>query len=315
MAEKLNVLLAIDGSDQSLAAVHYVAGILSPRKTRITLFHVRSEIPETFLDQEDDDQDEFQDESYNASVREWSEQVARNMQKLMNERAAVFSEAGFDASSVETLIEPRKAGYARDILNKSRQGYAALVVGRKGFGALGDLMMGSIAEKLVETVKHIPLAVVGGQPETRNCLIAFDRSQKAMKGVECVSSMFDAAKVNVLLCHIVRPLNIPASGIPELFKKSQEGSWVDANTRKIVPAMVDAKRVLMRGGIEESRFSTMILKEKASRAESLYSEMRSFKAGTIVMGRRGLSKVEEFSMGRVSRKLLHLAVDKAVWII
>jgi nucleotide-binding universal stress UspA family protein len=37
--------------------------------------------------------------------------------------------------------------------------------------------------------------------------------------------------------------------------------------------------------------------------------------GTIVIGRRGLSKVRQFMMGRVSNKVLQLARDLAVWVV
>ena len=37
--------------------------------------------------------------------------------------------------------------------------------------------------------------------------------------------------------------------------------------------------------------------------------------GTIALGRRGLSKVVTFDMGRVSNKLIHLAHNRAVWIV
>jgi hypothetical protein len=35
----------------------------------------------------------------------------------------------------------------------------------------------------------------------------------------------------------------------------------------------------------------------------------------IVVGRRGLSRVEEFFMGRVSDKVLQLAKEMAVWVV
>lgn len=37
--------------------------------------------------------------------------------------------------------------------------------------------------------------------------------------------------------------------------------------------------------------------------------------GTIVLGRRGLSQVEKFTMGSVSSKTLQLAEEMAVWIV
>ena len=47
-----NVLVAFDGSEQSLLAVKYLSGILSPKRTLIDLFHVSVDIPESFMDME-----------------------------------------------------------------------------------------------------------------------------------------------------------------------------------------------------------------------------------------------------------------------
>ncbi len=310
MSEKHHVLLAMDRSDQSLATIQYLAGVLSPQKTCITMFHVKPDIPKTFLDQEN----YVEDESFKQFVHEWSDLLALDIDKFMDKGAKIFFEAGFDRSSVETVIEPRKTGYARDILEKSHQGYDALVFGRRGFILKGG-MMGSVASKLVETVKHIPIAVVGGQPETGNCFIAFDKSQNAMKGVEWVSTLFDISKIHVYLCHVIRPLNISAPGVPQFFQKSYENNWIYINKQKIAPVMADAGQILMQKGLDASNFSTIIRKEPTSRAEALYSEMNKCNAGTMVLGRHGLSMANEFSVGTITRKILHLALDKAVWVI
>ncbi|MFC1880277.1 universal stress protein [Thermodesulfobacteriota bacterium] len=37
--------------------------------------------------------------------------------------------------------------------------------------------------------------------------------------------------------------------------------------------------------------------------------------GTIVMGRRGHSSVREFFVGRVTNKVIHLAIDRTVWVV
>ena len=37
--------------------------------------------------------------------------------------------------------------------------------------------------------------------------------------------------------------------------------------------------------------------------------------GTLVMGRRGLSRVEDFLMGRVGHKIVNTVRNRAVWIV
>jgi len=78
---------------------------------------------------------------------------------------------------------------------------------------------------------------------------------------------------------------------------------------------VEAKQHLTRIGFDPDSFQTAILKEKASRADGLTKEAQSLGFGTIVIGRRGATTVEDFSMGRVTRKVLHLAPEKAIWIV
>jgi nucleotide-binding universal stress UspA family protein len=48
---------------------------------------------------------------------------------------------------------------------------------------------------------------------------------------------------------------------------------------------------------------------------SIVEEARARNFSTIVVGRRGLSRVEEFFIGRVSNKIVHMARDKAVWVV
>ena len=56
-------------------------------------------------------------------------------------------------------------------------------------------------------------------------------------------------------------------------------------------------------------------KEKTSRANGVCMEADTLGAGTIIVGRRGTTVVEDFAMGRVTRKILCLAFNKAIWIV
>ncbi|MGW8323578.1 MAG: universal stress protein, partial [Thermodesulfobacteriota bacterium] len=52
-----------------------------------------------------------------------------------------------------------------------------------------------------------------------------------------------------------------------------------------------------------------------SRAGTIVDQARRGGYGTIVVGRKGVTKVEEFFMGRVSSKVLQLAKNMAVWVV
>lgn len=102
-------------------------------------------------------------------------------------------DAGFPADAVNTIRRSRKTGITRDIIKESEKGCSAVVVGRKNVGTLPDFMLGSIAAKLAESIAHVPLVIVGGQPEPTNVLVAFDRSRYIRKGLRNVSSLFSRA--------------------------------------------------------------------------------------------------------------------------
>jgi nucleotide-binding universal stress UspA family protein len=52
-----------------------------------------------------------------------------------------------------------------------------------------------------------------------------------------------------------------------------------------------------------------------SRAAEILATAREGNYGTVIMGRRGISAVREFIMGRVTTKVLNGAEGLAVWIV
>jgi hypothetical protein len=57
------------------------------------------------------------------------------------------------------------------------------------------------------------------------------------------------------------------------------------------------------------------MKGCTSIAECILGERERFVCGTVVIGRRGISKKEEFLFESISSKILHSARDCAVWVI
>lgn len=305
------ILAPVDGSEQSLNTIAYLGRALSSRSVAVELFHVMSETPEPFFDLgETEETTAFQTE-----IVKWKSGRSTSISGFMEEAKKILVLNGFAAGSISTTIQQRRGGISRDIISKSRNGYAGVVIGRKGFGTLPEYMLGSITAKLSDTIDQIPLAIVGGQPDTRKVIVAFDRSRGIRQGLDKVSHLLSPYLEEIMLCHIVRPLSEPHHERESYFNSRNEANWLDENSRKIIPAMVEAKQRLGRVGFDPRSFHTAIIKEKTSRAEGLMTEIEAAGAGTIIIGRRGMTSVEQFAMGRVTRKILYLACDKAIWIV
>ena len=305
------ILVAVDGSGPCMDAITYISRILAPNQVNIELFHVRAEAPEAVFDLGGVDGST----TYETEISNWINQNGTQAEDFMDKAKKVLTEAGFPHGAVNTTIRSRKIGIARDIITESELGYSAVVIGRKGYGSLPDFMMGSVAAKLAENMTHVPLVIVGGQPEPTKVLVAFDRSRSTRKGFAKVSRFFSKSLEEILLCHIIRPLSVPHPMTCTYFSTKTEAHWLDEQSRQIVPAMVDMKKQLTSIGFNPKIFYTAILKEKNSRAGAIAREAEARGFGTIVVGRRGTTVVDEFTMGRVTRKIASLAFDRAIWIV
>ena len=72
---------------------------------------------------------------------------------------------------------------------------------------------------------------------------------------------------------------------------------------------------LEKTGVASARISTKHILQRQSRAADIIREAKDGNYGTIVMGRRGLSRVDEFLMGRVTNNVLSRAEGFAVGIV
>lgn len=304
------ILIAMDGSEQAMNAVRYVSGFFPQKQTHAVLFHVTAEVPESFLDL----QREPGFRSSVISISSWTAQIKKNIDEFMQQAKNILLNAGFPKESVTIKVETRKAGVARDIVKESHEGYDAVVLGRSGVSRLKDIIVGSVANKLIGKMPHVPVVAVGGNPDSKRIIIGFDGSDGAMKAVNCTASMMYRPDREVMLCHVIRPLNIHL-GMDMLFNAIEEDGWINANIEEINPAFDKAKKCLSESGFASDRILTEILKDEASRSGGVIKKARAYGYDTVVVGRRGLTVIEEFIMGRVSRKVLQMAEQMAVWIV
>ena len=299
---KMRILLALDGSDQSLEAARYVSQLFLPQRLNLVLFHVASKIPESYWDIEKNPTFRHQ----LASVVAWATQQQTAIQEFMEKARQMFIDRGVSEDSVDVKIQEKKVGPARDILREAQKNYDAVVVGRWGVSRLKDLVWGSIANKLVGHLVHSPLCVVGGTPQAGKILVALDTSEEAMRTVDFVATMVNGSQLEVTLFHAIRLLPEAIAEIKEEVEKLERG---------IVPVFQKAVDRLEKSGINADLITTTTVSGVPSRAKAIVDEARRGGYGTIVMGRRGLSRLEEFFIGRVSNKVMQLSKGRAVWVV
>jgi nucleotide-binding universal stress UspA family protein len=310
MQKNPKILLALDGSEQSLIAVNYISRVIS-KQAKIVLLHVMGEIPETFRDMNVDPYSGK--EEYPLDI--WKNHQEAKADEFMTKARNILIDSGMAPNAVEIKTKTITAGIARDIRNETQQNYTALVIGRTGVSNIEEISIGSVAAKLIETCGHLSIVVVGQRPQSKKIMIALDGSEGSIRAVARAGALIDPAECEVMFCHVIRPLSIQQLSPRELFKQKHEEDWIAANQRKMVPVIMEARRRLQKARFSEERISSEILTYQKSRAAAIVKAAANGGYDTIALGRRGLTSVGEFSIGRVSRKILQFAFRPALWII
>ncbi|MCL4537824.1 MAG: universal stress protein [Nitrospirae bacterium] len=146
----------------------------------------------------------------------------------------------------------------------------------------------------------------------RHILIAIDESENAKRAVLYVADViggFPGFRVT-LLTIIPEP--------PEDYFKTpvDRRECIDSQRHKTEQMLENYRQILIQSGFSEGKVSVKLnIKDCPSVAECILDELKELKACTVVIGRRGISKKEEFLFGSTSSKIIHYAKNCSVWVI
>ena len=210
-------------------------------------------------------------------------------------------------------LQQAQKGVARDLITEAKTGYDAIVLGRRGLSSLQAPFLGSVSTKVIERAHDVAVWLVGGNPQAPNVLLAVDGSDSAASAVHYVGNFAATSDAKITVLHVIRALE---PTFQELFSmQAQEVEAFMADLAAETQAMFRRYRdILIDHGIQDDRIASKSVTQASSRAASILAEARSAGYGTVVMGRRGLSRVYGFLTGRVTNKVLHQGEGLAIWI-
>jgi nucleotide-binding universal stress UspA family protein len=289
------ILVSLDQSEPSMEAVRYVAGVPPFRDYQVVLLHIFTEVAPEYWDLGG----HAGYEKRVSDVKLWELQARRGAETFMKNARDILIHAGFPESAIKSLIQNRDKGTAEDVIRKAMQGFKAVALGRKSMSTLRNIVMGSVSAKLVERLTEVPIFLVGKVVNTKRFLIAFDGSDNAMRIVDYAGATL-GKESKVILLHVIR---------------GSDPAHVKAAEAFIHPLLEQARAKLIEYGMPSNHVSVKLITDVSSRAGAIVSEAGVHHCGTIVVGRRGLSKVQEFFMGGVSNKVVQIARNLTVWII
>lgn len=317
MTIQKKLLVLVDGSKRSIQTVNYVKDFMPvDENTRIVLFHVFSGVPEEYRELEKNPTCV----SVVSQLRNREIEQKRKIQAYLERAKKILITGGFSEQSIEIKFHFLEKGVARDIIDEARSGYSAVVLRRRGMGAMKSMILGSVAVKLLQSLTFIPIIIVGQASPVKKILLAVDASPSSMKAVEFVASLLGGHRYEACIFHAILGLGainfeLPGVNEPEFPEVKMSDNCIEAFKSKVVQLFQVIKDMLMASGFEPEKISEKIITGVYSRSDTIVKEAEDGGYGTIVVGRRGLSKVEAFFMGRVGHKVVYGGRKFTVWVV
>jgi nucleotide-binding universal stress UspA family protein len=302
------VLVALDGSKRCAQTVKYLTKLEPFRRTKIVLFNVFSGVPESYWDLEREPKS-VKSAKY---MRAWEAQQKKNMEEFIENARNILLRAGFSRDQLSVNIQNRKKGIARDIIHEARNGYDAVLCRRRGRTLIPGIILGSVSVKLLERLSFIPLLLAGRKDPGSKFLIPLDGSNDAMKAVDFAGTFLGGGDYEVCLLNVIRGENDRVGNVEQLPAPSE---FVQRTEKTIGRVFEEARLRLEAKGFDPEKINSKIVTGAHSRAATIVEEGRQGDFGTIIMGRRGLSRPRDFFVGRVTNKVIYLAREKSVWAI
>ncbi|MCD6137538.1 MAG: universal stress protein [Deltaproteobacteria bacterium] len=304
------ILLAVDDSIHSMDAVRYAVNMSLPVKdVTYTLCHVQPGISGFLLDQARTD---FKAQAELKKITRKNAEKAHGMLQRYKEWIVGM---GIAEKRIDLVTAPRALGLTKDILLCAERGlYDAIVAGRRGLSRIQKTFMGSTSASLLSHSMVVPVWIVDGKVESTRIMVAVDGSENSLRAVDHLSFMVAGnPEIKVTLFHVV-----PKFRDYQTFNIKEEESVLHQiiarhERQYIQDFFVRARQRLNDAGIKNSQIEVKVTRPSLHLGKRIMDEARKGNYGTVVIGRRGVSKA--FFLGSASKYVIDRISGRAIWLV
>lgn len=150
------------------------------------------------------------------------------------------------------------------------------------------------------------------QDKDRHILVALDESEIAEKAILYIGDFLGGVPGFRLTL-----LNILPEPPEDYFTSDAERkSWIESHRDSAVKVLEKYREILIQSGFDVDKIDIRVdVRKCPSLADCILDEQKTLGCCTVVLGRRRISKKEEFIFGSTSSKVLHTDKNCAVWVI
>jgi len=272
------ILLATDGSEDAAQAREAAVDLAGKSSSELHVVHVWHAVPSPYA---------------HAFIKR---ELRRQGQEILDEQVGKIEEAGVKVTEAH-LKEGR---ISNEVISLGEElGVGLLVVGSRGHGRIGRILMGSHSEDIVHHA-HLPVLVLrcveDAWPPVR-VVIGDDFSEEAKEAGELAASIARLFEADTLLVRAY-PHILEESSDPE----AEESVWqsekeLEGRASRLEGILGHKPRVEMAAG---------------NPAEAILEAARAVGPTLVAVGSRGLGTVERMRLGSVSTKVVRAAPGSAL---
>jgi nucleotide-binding universal stress UspA family protein len=148
--------------------------------------------------------------------------------------------------------------------------------------------------------------------QDRHILIAVDESENSKRALLYAADFLGG--VPGFRATVVKIVPEPAE---DYFQSTEEhDSWISEEKKKAEEMLSTYSDILVQSGFRREKVDCLVeVRQCPSVAQCIIEVQKRLKSCTVVVGRRVVSRKEEFLFGSTSSRLLHAKKSCAVWVV
>ena len=183
-----------------------------------------------------------------------------------------------------------------------------IIIGAKGLRATAGILVGGVAQQVVEYAPCPVLVARAPYPGLREVMLVTDGSDSSQHALDYLGRLPLPETARLWVMHVLPPPPIPMlymqtalGSTPVAFQDLGEAAALATREELEGMALVDKALAALRAAGKPAR---AILK-RGDAASEIMAVVKEMKVDLLVTGSRGHSSIREWMMGSVSRKLVH----------
>ncbi len=301
MNQVRKILVLLDGSERSRQTLAYLVKLPFFHDREVVLYQVYNEMPQFCRDLDIP----FHASALSRPFSDWGTNEIDRLHAFMEQARTDLIGAGFHPERVRVFLQKEKQGEPQDILREAKRDYDAVVLQRRGRGRVKGIVVGSVAGKVLAGLSRTPVILAGKSPPTPKVLLAVDGSLASFQAARFVCELAGEAGCSVFLLHVIRSHKL--SIMPS--------EMLDGHKKRMRQTFAKLTALFINAGIQPDNISEEIIAGTPSRANTIVQEAVSRGMSTVALGRRGLSRQQDESMGQVCQKVIYSGRELSLWIV